>query len=111
MIADSIATRRALVSMHNANLSASFGKSRVSSQTKPAGMLVSCVKTSDATLNNKSNGSLEKTTPRGATFPSGCEELVAGVCDETQIAELKIKSDVDGEVIKILFDDGEYRIV
>nr|GEV44712.1 hypothetical protein [Tanacetum cinerariifolium] len=115
-------------------------------------MLVSCVKTSDATVNNnKSNGSLEKSTPRGATFPSGCEELVAEVCDETQIAELKIKvgsfrkartlkgkkqppsckegdvikegqticyldqfgtelpvkSDVDGEVIKILFDDGE----
>lgn len=86
----SIAARHGVVSMHNASGSA-FGNSRFSTPTKRAGMLVSCVKTSEASVTNKSNGLLEKSTPRGATFPSGCEELVAGVCDETQIAELKIK--------------------
>ncbi|PON83260.1 Lipoamide Acyltransferase [Trema orientale] len=35
-------------------------------------------------------GSLEK-TPRSATFPSGFEALMLEVCDETEVAELKLK--------------------
>ncbi|XVE69494.1 hypothetical protein DITRI_Ditri09bG0156400 [Diplodiscus trichospermus] len=60
---------------------------------------ISCVKTPDATVASKSNvlsdstkqGSLEKKTSRNATFPNGFEALVLEVCDETQIAELKMK--------------------
>ncbi|KAF9676978.1 hypothetical protein SADUNF_Sadunf08G0059600 [Salix dunnii] len=36
-------------------------------------------------------GSLEKNSPRNATFPNGFEALVLEVCDETEIAELKLK--------------------
>ncbi|KAK9061088.1 hypothetical protein SSX86_018268 [Deinandra increscens subsp. villosa] len=81
-----------------------FGRELVSSPKKRAGILVSCLKASDAAVIDECNalvkliifsfrfeGSLEKSDSRGATFPSGFEELVVGVCDETQIAELKIK--------------------
>lgn len=61
-----------------------------SSQKKRAGALVSCVKSQVAVI-EKSNGSVEKNTSTGSTFPNGFEELVLGVCDETQIAELKMK--------------------
>ncbi|XP_076882982.1 uncharacterized protein LOC143531606 isoform X2 [Bidens hawaiensis] len=86
------------VPMHNAKWFKStkyhiptFGRELVSSPKKQAGILVSCAKASDTAVINEPNGSLEKSTSRGATFPSGFEDLVAGVCDETQIAELKIK--------------------
>ncbi|PWA96266.1 Biotin/lipoyl attachment [Artemisia annua] len=83
----SIDARRGVVSMHNANVSA-FGKSCYSTPTKRAGMLVSCVKTSEA------SGDVIK---EGKT-----------ICYLDQFGtELPVKSDVDGEVIKILFDDGE----
>lgn len=64
-----------------------FG-SELSSPSKRAGALVACVKTSDTAVISKSD---EKNSPRGATFPSGFEALVLEVCDETEIAELKLK--------------------
>ncbi|KAM6583095.1 hypothetical protein CsatB_010097 [Cannabis sativa] len=65
------------------------------SSKKHKGMLVSCVKTSDAKDTAKSNdcipqGSLEK-SHRSPTFPNGFEALMLEVCDETEIAELKLK--------------------
>ncbi|KVI09980.1 Biotin/lipoyl attachment, partial [Cynara cardunculus var. scolymus] len=94
----SAAARRGVVSMHNAkwltstkSLISAFGRELVSSRSKRAGILVSCVKTSDGAVFDGSNGSPEKTSRRGATFPSGFEELVLGVCDTTQVAELKMK--------------------
>ncbi|XP_052488724.1 uncharacterized protein LOC105774008 isoform X3 [Gossypium raimondii] len=61
--------------------------------------LISCVKTPEATVTGKSNvpsdsskkGSLEKKTSPTATFPKGFEALVLEVCDETEVAELKMK--------------------
>lgn len=61
------------------------------SQKKRAGALVSAVKSSQVAVVDKANGSVEKNTSTGATFPDGFEDLVLGVCDETQIAELKLK--------------------
>ncbi|KVI07033.1 Biotin/lipoyl attachment [Cynara cardunculus var. scolymus] len=139
-----------VVSMHNAAWRIStrspiqgsaFGWDLVSSQKKQAGAIVSCLKSSEVAVVDKSNGSVEKSTSTGSTFPSGFEglspfmklhsntfsgrsnkeearvskewrnsrgvlvcwrarscsradpplELVLGVCDETQIAELKMK--------------------
>ncbi|GMI72626.1 biotin/lipoyl attachment domain containing 1, BCCP-Like Protein 3 [Hibiscus trionum] len=62
-------------------------------------ILISCVKTPEATVTAKSNvtsdctkrGSLEKKTSRTANFPNGFEALVLEVCDETEVAELKMK--------------------
>ncbi|XP_073019829.1 uncharacterized protein [Primulina eburnea] len=68
-------------------------------------ILVSCVKTSEIALAAKSNGEpngavvpenqqpglLEKKSHSRATFPNGFEDLLKEVCDETQIAELKVK--------------------
>lgn len=62
--------------------------------------LISCVKTPEATVTGKSNvpsdsskkGSLEKKTSPTATFPKGFEALVLEVCDETEVAELKMKT-------------------
>ncbi|KAD4586010.1 hypothetical protein E3N88_23611 [Mikania micrantha] len=84
----SASDRLGVVSMHNA----SFGCDLISSHKKQAGALVACVKSSDVAVVEKSNGSVEKIPSAGATFPNGFEELVLGVCDETQIAELKMKA-------------------
>ncbi|XP_075496831.1 uncharacterized protein LOC142533817 isoform X2 [Primulina tabacum] len=59
-------------------------------------ILVSCVKSSETALVAKSNESrqhvlLEKKSHFSATFPNGFEDLLKEVCDETQIAELKVK--------------------
>ncbi|KAE9588833.1 hypothetical protein Lalb_Chr22g0359761 [Lupinus albus] len=59
-------------------------------------LILSCAKTvepinttnSDASLDSIQNESLKKNP---ATFPNGFEALVMDVCDETQIAELKVK--------------------
>ncbi|KAJ8769465.1 hypothetical protein K2173_002955 [Erythroxylum novogranatense] len=71
----------------------------LSSPMKRNVMLVSCVKTSENTSIAKADvssgaakqGSLEKNTFQRTTFPSGFEALLHEVCDETQIAELKLK--------------------
>ncbi|GKV28231.1 hypothetical protein SLEP1_g37312 [Rubroshorea leprosula] len=58
---------------------------------KPNSSLISCVKTPESTVTAKTSGSLEKKTLHNVTFPSGFEELMLEVCDETDIAELKMK--------------------
>ncbi|XVE52428.1 hypothetical protein DITRI_Ditri02bG0121500 [Diplodiscus trichospermus] len=42
-------------------------------------------------LDSNKQGSLEKKTSQNATFPNGFEALVLEVCDETEVAELKMK--------------------
>ncbi|XP_028093572.1 uncharacterized protein LOC114293660 isoform X1 [Camellia sinensis] len=104
----SILERPCMVAMHNStwpNLSKShiqgftFGGKLVSYPIKQEGMVVSCVKTSEVTLAAKSDvpldsrkqGLLEKNCLGSAIFPNGFEALVLEVCDETQVAELKLK--------------------
>lgn len=59
--------------------------------------LVSCTKTAKATDTAKSEASLESITKESLekkplqTFPKGFEALISDVCDETEIAELKLK--------------------
>ncbi|KAL4299133.1 hypothetical protein AHAS_Ahas17G0070400 [Arachis hypogaea] len=57
---------------------------------------VSCQKTAEPISLSKSDASLqsfptEKNPSQAASFPYGFEALVTEVCDETQIAELKVK--------------------
>ncbi|KAF5947794.1 hypothetical protein HYC85_013751 [Camellia sinensis] len=101
----SILERPCMVAMHNStwpNLSKShiqgftFGGKLVSYPIKQEGMVVSCVKTSEVTLAAKSDdsrkqGLLEKNCLGSAIFPNGFEALVLEVCDETEVAELKLK--------------------
>ncbi|KAL3834795.1 hypothetical protein ACJIZ3_009531 [Penstemon smallii] len=80
-----------------------FGGKIVSSTNRHGTLLMSCLKTSEATVTAKSNSEpngaassdseehgLQK-SPRGATFSNGFEALLTEVCDETKIAELKVK--------------------
>lgn len=91
--------RPGVVSMHNAAWlistkspiqCSSFSLDLATSQKRRAGAVVTCAK-SDVAVVEKSNGSVEKNNSTGSAFPSGFEDLVKGVCDETQIAELKMK--------------------
>ncbi|KAL6980768.1 hypothetical protein U1Q18_022406 [Sarracenia purpurea var. burkii] len=76
-----------------------FGRKLVSNPMKHEGMVVSCLNASETIVASKSDvlsdsrpqGPLEKNYLRGATFPNGFEALVLEVCDETEIAELKLK--------------------
>ncbi|XP_042026100.1 biotin carboxyl carrier protein of acetyl-CoA carboxylase-like isoform X1 [Salvia splendens] len=80
-----------------------YGGKNLSSRKRHAALLVSCAKTSEATISakgdpngavlsdKKSNGAVEKKAPITATFPTGFETLLTEVCDETKIAELKVK--------------------
>ncbi|KAK8531744.1 hypothetical protein V6N13_131103 [Hibiscus sabdariffa] len=66
------------------------------SSTRRTAILTASAKISEATVTAKLNdstsqGSLEKKSPQNATFPNGFEALVLEVCDETEIAELKMK--------------------
>ncbi|KAL4325367.1 hypothetical protein GQ457_11G009650 [Hibiscus cannabinus] len=66
------------------------------SSTRRTAILTASAKTSEATVTAKPNdttsqGPLEKKSPQNATFPNGFEALVLEVCDETEIAELKMK--------------------
>ncbi|KAK7305932.1 hypothetical protein VNO77_43845 [Canavalia gladiata] len=71
------------------------GEKYINSHTKGKNTLVSCAKTAEAISTSKSDassntqGSLEKKPLQ--TFPNGFEALVLEVCDETEIAELKVK--------------------
>ncbi|CAK7325936.1 unnamed protein product [Dovyalis caffra] len=81
-------------SMYSQGLTA--GRKLISYPVKKNPRLVSCVKTSEAPAvakNDDSNkqGSVEKNSQRNAFFPSGFEALVLEVCDETEVAELKLK--------------------
>ncbi|XP_038886728.1 biotin carboxyl carrier protein of acetyl-CoA carboxylase [Benincasa hispida] len=57
--------------------------------------VVSCTKTPEVTETAKPKdsvqGSVQKKPAANATFPNGFEALVLEVCDETEIAELKLK--------------------
>ncbi|KAK6121993.1 hypothetical protein DH2020_044267 [Rehmannia glutinosa] len=80
------------------------GGKLISFTNKRGSLFLSCVKTSDTTAPAKSNGDpngavlsesqhgiQEKKTSAPATFPNGFEALLTEVCDETKIAELKLK--------------------
>ncbi|KAF7816530.1 Biotin carboxyl carrier protein of acetyl-CoA carboxylase [Senna tora] len=74
------------------------GEKHISSQTKWKRTLVSCAKTtepiktkSDASSGSSPQDSLEKKPLKATTFPNGFEALLLEVCDETEIAELKVK--------------------
>ncbi|KAL6131672.1 hypothetical protein ACLB2K_070046 [Fragaria x ananassa] len=68
------------------------------SPQKRKGVLISCVKTTEAAktenssvlLDTKSESTSEG-SPQSTVFPSGYEALMLEVCDETEIAELKLK--------------------
>jgi biotin carboxyl carrier protein len=76
----------------------SFGRKLSSSPIKRGKTIISRVKTSDI-AKATSDGAVDsrpqeipKIKTLGAPkFPNGFEELILGVCDETQIAELKVK--------------------
>ncbi|XP_057981667.1 uncharacterized protein LOC131166978 [Malania oleifera] len=73
-----------------------IGGKLVSSPIARKETLISCVKTSETAVTAKSNdsslkGSLQKNSVRTATFPNGFEALILEVCDETEVAELKLK--------------------
>ncbi|KAK3014096.1 hypothetical protein RJ639_009501 [Escallonia herrerae] len=69
-----------------------LGSKLVSPPAKGERTLVSCAKASGTTVTAKPDPiSSEKSSLQRATFPSGFEALVLEVCDETQVAELKLK--------------------
>ncbi|RDX79193.1 accB, partial [Mucuna pruriens] len=76
-----------------------YAQKHINSHTKGKNTLVSCAKTVEAINTSKSDDSsdgtpqdsLEKKPLQTATFPNGFEALVLEVCDETEIAELKVK--------------------
>lgn len=76
----------------------------ISSSKRSCALVVSSQRTSETTAtasngdpngailsDGQQNGVLEKKTPFTATFPNGFETLLTEVCDETKIAELKVK--------------------
>ncbi|WJX32502.1 hypothetical protein P8452_20818 [Trifolium repens] len=75
------------------------GEKHIHSHTRGKKTLVSCAKTieavnttkSDASSDSAPQNSLDKKPLQTATFPNGFEALVLEVCDETEIAELKLK--------------------
>ncbi|ESW35582.1 hypothetical protein PHAVU_001G247000 [Phaseolus vulgaris] len=77
-----------------------YDRKHINSHMKGSTTLVSCAKTAepintsnsdDASPGSTPQGSLEKKPLQAATFPNGFEDLVLEVCDETEIAELKVK--------------------
>ncbi|XP_027110715.1 uncharacterized protein LOC113762383 isoform X2 [Coffea eugenioides] len=68
----------------------------ISSTSKMGGVIVSCVKTSEVPVTAKSDDSSQKESGpknsiRRATFPNGFKALLTEVCDDTEIAELRVK--------------------
>ncbi|GAB4832010.1 hypothetical protein Ancab_006027 [Ancistrocladus abbreviatus] len=62
------------------------------SSIRQAQVLGSCSKTTEMTISSKDDtSSMEKHALGSATFPDGFEALVLEVCDETSVAELKLK--------------------
>ncbi|XP_019151164.1 PREDICTED: uncharacterized protein LOC109147942 isoform X2 [Ipomoea nil] len=89
-----------LVSMKNASFSYQcslpFGNKLISSVNKNRRLVASCAKVSETNVSAISNDSdqkkpAEKNPPFKATFPDGFEALITEVCDETEVAELKVK--------------------
>ncbi|WJX58939.1 hypothetical protein P8452_44340 [Trifolium repens] len=71
--------------------SMTISQKHIDSHNKWKQTLVSCAKTTEAIDTSNSEASLEKKSLQTATFPNGFEALLLDVCDETQIAELKLK--------------------
>ncbi|XP_075111110.1 uncharacterized protein LOC107795053 isoform X2 [Nicotiana tabacum] len=78
----------------------SNGAKLVSSTNKHSRLILSCAKTSETTVTTKSGAvltdshqkvSTEKSPLPTATFPKGFEALITEVCDDTEVAELKLK--------------------
>ncbi|KAF5184907.1 biotin/lipoyl attachment domain-containing protein [Thalictrum thalictroides] len=74
------------------------GRGKLFSPVIRKGVLVPCVKAPETTIAatpeaslDSSQGATEKKNGLTAMFPSGFEELVLEVCDETDVAELKLK--------------------
>lgn len=69
-----------------------FGKP-IHNPTSQKKIVVSCTKTPEVTETAKDSakGSLQKKPASNVTFPNGFEELLLEVCDDTEIAELKLK--------------------
>ncbi|KAE9451535.1 hypothetical protein C3L33_16569, partial [Rhododendron williamsianum] len=101
----SILKRPCMVAVHNVS-SPTLSKSRnqgfalggklASSPIRREGMTVSCANMLETTLTTMSDdggqqGSHNKNPLPRATFPSGFEALILEVCDETEVAELKLK--------------------
>nr|GME14272.1 biotin carboxyl carrier protein of acetyl-CoA carboxylase-like isoform X1 [Ipomoea batatas] len=94
-----------LVSMKNASFSYQcslpFGNKLISSVNKNRRLVASCAKVSETNVSAISDGTIltdsdqkkpaEKNPPFKATFPDGFEALITEVCDETEVAELKLK--------------------
>ncbi|CAI9768274.1 unnamed protein product [Fraxinus pennsylvanica] len=105
----SVLERPGTVTMNNAALSNQnklpfYGGKYISFTNKRGAILVTCVKASESTVTSTSsgdpngailsdshqNGFVEK-NPLQATFPKGFEALLTEVCEETKVAELKVK--------------------
>ncbi|XP_058183918.1 uncharacterized protein LOC131301576 isoform X2 [Rhododendron vialii] len=100
----SILKRPCMVALHNVS-SPTLSKSRnqsfalggkLASPIRQEGMTVSCANTLETTSMTMSDdgvrqGSHNKNPLPRATFPSGFEALILEVCDETEVAELKLK--------------------
>nr|XP_033515792.1 uncharacterized protein LOC104110916 isoform X3 [Nicotiana tomentosiformis] len=74
----------------------SSGAKLVSSTNKHNRLILYCAKTSETTVTAKSDDShqkvpTEKSPLPTATFPKGFEALITEVCDDTEVAELKLK--------------------
>ncbi|KAF9594706.1 hypothetical protein IFM89_034491 [Coptis chinensis] len=102
-----------LIPMCNATSNKSPLAGRLSfSPVTRKGTLLPCFKTAETTtvaatpdvaaLDSNSNGPVAKKSVNGAIFPKGFEELVLEVCDETDVAELKLKeNNVDFFVLSL----------
>ncbi|XP_047270761.1 biotin carboxyl carrier protein of acetyl-CoA carboxylase isoform X6 [Capsicum annuum] len=79
----------------------SNGARFMSSPNKHGRLMLSCAKTSETTVTAKSDGAVladsHKKVPTESsplpttTFPKGFEALITEVCDDTEVAELKLK--------------------
>ncbi|XP_004240889.1 uncharacterized protein [Solanum lycopersicum] len=74
----------------------SNGARRISSPNKHGRLILSCAKTSETTVTAKSGDGNHKVPTESsplptATFPKGFEALITEVCDDTEVAELKLK--------------------
>ncbi|XP_077213529.1 uncharacterized protein LOC143848461 [Tasmannia lanceolata] len=95
-----------LIPVHNAASNKSLltrptvGRRLITSPMDRKGSFLPCLKASETALavpsdaipsEISSQGPLEKKNPQSTTFPRGFESLVLEVCDETDVAELKVK--------------------
>ncbi|KAI6676096.1 hypothetical protein NL676_036892 [Syzygium grande] len=103
----SLPGKTGLVSMHHYKKATSsnirvqglpYGANLLSPSKRTRVAEISCIKSSDSAVSTNTNEcigsvpiSVEKRPLEGATFPSGFQALLLEVCDETQIAELKLK--------------------